>query len=196
MPNAVPRVCGAHLECHHTLRHQPSRISPPYDQPGARLVATCRRRRRHSAPTVAVSVVWCTRAAATPQRVTADAKCGTTGVWSASRVPPHAPPPAESNLTTVRPTWCVTRSHVPPQTVLRTSHGGAVSVVVHARGSDATERDSGCQMRYHGCVERISSASTRSATSRIESHHRTTRVVRDSRPRAAADATIRLPRWP
>ena len=124
MPNAVPRVCGAHLECHHTLRHQPNRISQPYDQRGARLAATCRRTGHHSAPTV------------------------------------------------------------------------AVSVVVHARGSDATEGDGGCQMRYHGCVERTSSATTRSATSRIESHNPTTNVVRDSRPRAAAQATIRLPRWP
>ena len=72
----------------------------------------------------------------------------------------------------------------------------AVSVVVHERGSDATECEDGRQMRYRGGVEPISSAITRSAVSQMESLNRRTSLVRDSRPRGAADAAIRLLRWP
>ena len=37
--------------------------------------------------------------------------------------------------------------------------------VEHERGSNATECEDGCQMRYHGGVEPVAGATTRSATS-------------------------------
>ena len=57
----------------------------------------------------------------------------------------------------------MTRGHAATLTVSRGCYGGGVSVVQHERGSNATECEDVSQMRYHGCVQRTSGATTRSA---------------------------------